>query len=309
MTETEARTGYVVQRVGKQRTVAPSSSGVEVEQFYITNGSDFGDYVEAKSLSGFTDWRGNLTTRTDDDSGVVTMLVAHTLEVGDLVDVEWMGGVLWVTTVSAVDGMAVTFDGGSGYVLPAVNNAVLVVKRLPAGTVHKIAKPWEFRQSSFNGREWGGIRYHYTAPTARLAILDGGRYGTLSTRTSGAQGIVTLVNAPPSELEIEALVGLYWVNILGQSKRRKPMKVSLIDGNAVSLTYVPGPAETQLPQVNTAVSMVTVFDEQESQEITPAWRTGTRILATRGIRGGTGVNGCAWEEVNNPARAWMDTGA
>jgi hypothetical protein len=297
----------LVQRVGKHPSSAPSSSGVEVEQFYITNGWDYGDHVEAKSLSGPTQWRGLLTTRTDADNGVVTILEDHTVAVGDSIDVQWVGGIRWEATVSAVDGMAVSFGGAiGGDDLPAINNAVFAVKRLAAGTVHKIAKPWKFRQGPFDGREWEGIRYHYTSPTERLAIIGGGRYGTLTTRTSGVQGIVTLANAPPSELEIEALVGLYWVDIAGVAKRRIQMEVAEIAGNTVRVVYGSG---TNLPMVNTAVSVVTVFDEQETQAITPAWATGERILAMRGIRGGTGVPGCEWEEENNDARAWMDTNA
>lgn len=61
---------------------------------------------------------GRLTTRTDDNTGVVTMSDAgHGLETGDKVDVYWDGGLRYRMSAT-VAGTAVTLDGGSGDNLP-----------------------------------------------------------------------------------------------------------------------------------------------------------------------------------------------
>jgi hypothetical protein len=87
-----------------------------------------------------------LTTRTDDDTGVVTFAVygtlttsdeAHTgvvtaaghgLAVGDHADVFWSGGARDHMDVTAVNGDAVTVDGGTGTDLPVATTAVLLTE-------------------------------------------------------------------------------------------------------------------------------------------------------------------------------------
>ena len=62
---------------------------------------------------------GDLTTRTDDNTGVVTMDSAeHGIETGDKVDVYWDGGVRYGMDAT-VAGTAVSLDGGAGANLPA----------------------------------------------------------------------------------------------------------------------------------------------------------------------------------------------
>lgn len=69
---------------------------------------------------------GDLTTRTDDDTGVATMDSAeHGIETGDKVDVYWDGGVRYGMEAT-VSGTAVTLEGGAGAVLPADESPVVV---------------------------------------------------------------------------------------------------------------------------------------------------------------------------------------
>src|SRR5688572_26126622 len=56
---------------------------------------------------------GVLTTRTDDDTGVITTTSAHGLQVGDRVDIYWDVGIRRGMLVSAV-GSATTITVGTG---------------------------------------------------------------------------------------------------------------------------------------------------------------------------------------------------
>jgi hypothetical protein len=71
---------------------------------------------------------GTLTTRTDNDTGVVTLGAGHGLVNGDKVDVFWTGGRRYGMTAT-VSGNAVTVDLGGGDNLPAASTAVIVCKR------------------------------------------------------------------------------------------------------------------------------------------------------------------------------------
>lgn len=71
---------------------------------------------------------GSLTTRTDDNTGTITMSDgAHTIETGDVVDVYWDGGVQYSVSVGTVSGTSVPIDLGVGDNLPAQDTAVKIV--------------------------------------------------------------------------------------------------------------------------------------------------------------------------------------
>jgi hypothetical protein len=61
---------------------------------------------------------GTLTTRTDDNTGVVTLATGHGILTNDVVDVYWAAGVRYGMDAT-VSGSAVTVDGGAGDVLPS----------------------------------------------------------------------------------------------------------------------------------------------------------------------------------------------
>ena len=69
---------------------------------------------------------GTLTTRTDDDTGIVTMGSAeHGITAADTVDLYWSGGCRYGLTVTLVDGTAVSIDVGAGDNLPAEATAIV----------------------------------------------------------------------------------------------------------------------------------------------------------------------------------------
>jgi hypothetical protein len=71
---------------------------------------------------------GTLSTRTDNDTGTITMTSGgHTITTGAVVDIYWSGGVQYSVTVGTVSGTSVPFDAGVGDNLPAETTAVTIV--------------------------------------------------------------------------------------------------------------------------------------------------------------------------------------
>jgi len=77
---------------------------------------------------------GTLTTRTDDDTGVITLTAGHGITDSDIVAVFWTGGFRTLMTVTAYDATTVSIDGGSGTVLPADESAVTIAKAVSIDT-------------------------------------------------------------------------------------------------------------------------------------------------------------------------------
>jgi hypothetical protein len=78
---------------------------------------------------------GSLTTRTDNDTGVVTAGAGHGIATSDKVDVHWaIDGVRYVRRgmTATVDGNNITVDAGAGSNLPAQDTAVVVAKQAVA---------------------------------------------------------------------------------------------------------------------------------------------------------------------------------
>lgn len=82
-----------------------------------------GDSLESTSPSVAAAKSGSLTTRTDDDTGVVAFNSGHGFVTNNVIDLFWSGGNRRAMTAT-VSGDDVTLDGGSGDVLPAVNTSV-----------------------------------------------------------------------------------------------------------------------------------------------------------------------------------------
>lgn len=67
---------------------------------------------------------GDLTTRTDDNTGTLTMDSGHGITTGSLLDVYWEGGCRRGMTVGTVATNSVPIDGGNGDNLPVVNTEI-----------------------------------------------------------------------------------------------------------------------------------------------------------------------------------------
>lgn len=86
-----------------------------------------GDGNVGKEISVAPAKTGSLSTRTDNDTGVLTMANGHGFVTSDKVDVYWSGGRRLGMTAT-VSGNAVTVDGGSGANLPVLTTAVTAMK-------------------------------------------------------------------------------------------------------------------------------------------------------------------------------------
>lgn len=70
---------------------------------------------------------GELTTRSDDNTGTITMdSSSHGITTGATVDLYWDGGQRRGVTVGTVSGASLPFDLGSGTVLPAEDTVINV---------------------------------------------------------------------------------------------------------------------------------------------------------------------------------------
>lgn len=112
---------------------------------------------------------GELTTRTDDDTGVITLDDAgHGITTQSIVDVYWSGGSAYGFAVTAVNGAAITIDipqGGDN--LPVLNSQVVV------GEWKEIN--WEFLGNDLQiliiGRSGRGF-VHFIAGASNVLALE-----------------------------------------------------------------------------------------------------------------------------------------
>lgn len=92
--------------------------GTQVSVAFSRTDDGAGQWTQAPAVAGV----GALTTRTDDNTGVLTMTAGHGLVTGKI-DVFWTGGRRYnMDAVVTVDSIAI--DGGSGDVLPADETAI-----------------------------------------------------------------------------------------------------------------------------------------------------------------------------------------
>lgn len=73
---------------------------------------------------------GTLTTRTDDNTGIVTVASGHGITGSDTVDVYWAAGRRYGVDVTATDATTISIDLGAGDNLPTASTAVVVVKQV-----------------------------------------------------------------------------------------------------------------------------------------------------------------------------------
>ncbi len=88
-----------------------------------------GDSVDKKNPTVAAAKSGTLSTRTDNDTGELTMSGGHGISTGDVIDVYWSGGSRVNMTVGTVAVNAVPIDGGSGDNLPVATTAITAMVR------------------------------------------------------------------------------------------------------------------------------------------------------------------------------------
>lgn len=101
-------------------TGAMALAGFGFEKRFVASGNDvFGVTMSVPAAKS-----GSLSTRTDGDTGELTMGGGHGITTGDRLDLYWSGGCRRGITVGTVDGNAVPIDGGAGDDLPAQSTAI-----------------------------------------------------------------------------------------------------------------------------------------------------------------------------------------
>lgn len=107
-----------------QYGITISGPGVSIQRT-LTRTGDGGIPYDVSLAPGKA---GTLSTRTDDDTGVVTLSGGHGIATSDVVDVFWSGGRRYgmTATVATND---VTVDGGAGDAFPVEDTAVVLCKQ------------------------------------------------------------------------------------------------------------------------------------------------------------------------------------
>lgn len=104
---------------------------------YLNDATVSADGLISKIVTASAAKVGQLTTRTDNDTGELTMDSGHGIQTGDRLDVYWSGGSRRGMTVGSVSTNQVPIDGGAGDNLPT--NLTAVTAAVPAEETFSIA--------------------------------------------------------------------------------------------------------------------------------------------------------------------------
>lgn len=88
------------------------------------------DGVDAREIALPPGLAGTLSTRTDNDTGVLTVATGHGVTTSNTVDVFWAGGRRYGVTVTATTATTISIDVGSGDNLPVVTTAIVVAPQV-----------------------------------------------------------------------------------------------------------------------------------------------------------------------------------
>lgn len=117
--------GLAMVGIVAQYTASVSGLGLTITQ-PISRTADGGTPREVTIPIGYA---GTLTTRTDDNTGTITLSGGHAITTGANVDIYWSGGVQYDVTVGTVATNSMPFDSGIGNNLPIATTAVVVAVR------------------------------------------------------------------------------------------------------------------------------------------------------------------------------------
>lgn len=112
-------------------SISVQGGGISVQQSVTRSG----DLTVAAQVTLPAGKSGTLTTRTDDNTGQLTVASGHGITASDTVDVYWSGGRRYGVDVTATASTTIDIDLGSGDNLPAQSTAVVVVKQVAANVM------------------------------------------------------------------------------------------------------------------------------------------------------------------------------
>lgn len=106
--------------------ITMSAAGVNIQK----TGSRTGDGLISREIELPAGKAGTLTTRTDNDTGIVTVASGHGMTDADTVDLYWSGGRRYGVDVTATGATTISFDLGAGDNLPVETTPVVIVKQV-----------------------------------------------------------------------------------------------------------------------------------------------------------------------------------
>ena len=106
--------------------ITVQSAGVSIQKTITRTG----DGLITREVSLPAAKAGTLTTRTDNDTGVVTVASGHGILDTDNVDLYWATGRRYGVDVTAVTATTISIDAGAGDNLPIATTAVTIVKQV-----------------------------------------------------------------------------------------------------------------------------------------------------------------------------------
>lgn len=109
---------------------------------------------------------GELTTRTNNTDGVVTLSTGHGITTGTAVDLYWEGGSRRGATTTVATN-AVTITGGAGGNLPAQATAVVMTPRIVIDLTFNGNK---LKMLTANMTNRGNVDFRDATPTSRYAV-------------------------------------------------------------------------------------------------------------------------------------------
>lgn len=116
---------------------------------------------------------GTLTTRTDDDEGVITLAGGHGFSTGTNFDIYWSGGCRYGVSLTIVTNAAtITASTGAGDVLPAADTAVTVAQAVSEAFVVPASSAKFIIVKAPYGKQV--VRFRTSAPAISLACVEKG---------------------------------------------------------------------------------------------------------------------------------------
>lgn len=114
---------------------------------------------------------GTLSTRTDDNTGVVAAASGHGASTGNKIDLFWDGGSR-LAMDATVSGDNITLDGGSGDVLPAAATAVTLMRHLAGASETIIFTPADLKALVAYVPVQGAIHFYESDGTTYISSLQ-----------------------------------------------------------------------------------------------------------------------------------------
>ena len=112
-------------------SISVQGGGISVQQSVTRSG----DLTVAAQVTLPAGKAGTLSTRTDDNTGQLTVASGHGITASDTVDVYWSGGRRYGVDVTATASTTIDIDLGSGDNLPTQGTAVVVCKQVVANVM------------------------------------------------------------------------------------------------------------------------------------------------------------------------------